>query len=131
MSSQEAALRILAFSFGVQLFKNSSHSNETRIHSINQTIFEHAKRIPPTLIYAQSQNNNHLLSEAAGLYTAGVLFKNTKKRSLLAKKLAGDYSIRDYINRYLMMVPTSRTVQTIIALMLHLSLWVLLHFKIK
>ena len=35
----------------------------------------HAKRIPPTLVYARAQNNNHLISEAVGLYYAGSLFK--------------------------------------------------------
>lgn len=33
---------------------------------------EHAARIPPTLVYARAQNNNHLLAEAAGLYTAAI-----------------------------------------------------------
>ena len=36
-------------------------------------VADHADRIPPTLIYARSQNNNHLVSEAVGLYTAGTL----------------------------------------------------------
>jgi hypothetical protein len=37
-----------------------------------QAVGEHAARITPTLVYARSQNNNHLLTEAAGLFTAGV-----------------------------------------------------------
>ena len=32
----------------------------------------HAARIIPTLVYARSQQNNHLLTEAAGLLTAGL-----------------------------------------------------------
>jgi hypothetical protein len=36
-----------------------------------ETIAAHAARIPPTLAYARAQNNNHLLTEAVGLYTAG------------------------------------------------------------
>ncbi len=32
----------------------------------------HAGRIPATMLYGRAQNNNHLLSEAAGLYTAGL-----------------------------------------------------------
>ncbi len=35
-------------------------------------IADHAERILPTLAYAKAQNNNHLVSEAVGLYTAGV-----------------------------------------------------------
>ena len=33
----------------------------------------YAERIPPTLGYARAQNNNHLLSEAAALYTAAAV----------------------------------------------------------
>jgi hypothetical protein len=33
----------------------------------------HANRLPPTLAYSRSLNNNHLLSEAAGLYTAALM----------------------------------------------------------
>ena len=40
--------------------------------SLAQAVAVHAARIPPTLVYARAQNNNHLLSEAAGLYTAGL-----------------------------------------------------------
>jgi len=39
---------------------------------LGQAIAEHARRIPPTLVYARAQNNNHLLCEAAGLITAGL-----------------------------------------------------------
>ena len=37
------------------------------------SIVEHAQRIPPTILYARAQNNNHLITEAVGLYTAGCL----------------------------------------------------------
>jgi hypothetical protein len=36
----------------------------------------HARRIPPTLVYARSQHNNHLLTEAAGLLTAGLVLRD-------------------------------------------------------
>ncbi len=35
---------------------------------------EHARRIEATLAYAKAQNNNHLISEAAGLFSIGLLF---------------------------------------------------------
>lgn len=44
-------------------------------------IIRHADRIPPTLPYARSQNNNHLLSEAAGLMTASLLLPGHPKAS--------------------------------------------------
>jgi hypothetical protein len=70
MSAQEAALRILAFTFCDQAFAHAKASTPERRQVLIQSIAEHAERIPPTLIYARSQNNNHLLSEAVGLYSA-------------------------------------------------------------
>jgi len=71
-SAQEVALRLIAFVFAAQIFMDSVHSTENRKSKIAESIASHAIRIPPTLIYARSQNNNHLLSEAAGLITASL-----------------------------------------------------------
>lgn len=43
-----------------------------------QIIQAHARRIPPTLIYAKSQRNNHLISEAVGLMTAAAVLPQAK-----------------------------------------------------
>ena len=72
LSAQEAALRILAFVFCNQIFSDSEASTAKRCLALAQSIAEHAIRIPPTLLYARAQNNNHLLSEAVGLYTASI-----------------------------------------------------------
>jgi hypothetical protein len=72
MSGQEVALRIMAFVWAVEVFAVSSHSTAQRLERLAQAVAEHAARIPPTLVYARSQNNNHLLTEAAGLFTAGL-----------------------------------------------------------
>jgi len=72
MNGQEAALRILAFVWAGQVFAESEHSTSERKASLAQAVAIHAGRIPPTLIYARSQNNNHLFSEAVGLYTAAL-----------------------------------------------------------
>lgn len=72
-SGQEVALRILAFSFAAQVFAGAPSSTSSRLHRLWSSIAEHARRIPPTLIYARAQNNNHLITEAVGLYTAGCL----------------------------------------------------------
>lgn len=71
-SAQEVALRLIAFTFAAQIFSSSEHSTPIRKSQISAAIAEHATRIPPTLIYARAQNNNHLLSEAAGLITASL-----------------------------------------------------------
>ena len=70
MSAQEVALRILAFVFAAQVFRASPTSTPDRQLLIARAIADHAHRIPPTLIYARSQNNNHLVSEAVALYTS-------------------------------------------------------------
>ena len=71
-SAQEVALRVIALTFASQIFTDSVHSTASRTAHLAQAIAEHATRIPPTLIYARAQNNNHLLSEAAGLITAAL-----------------------------------------------------------
>ncbi|MEW6716590.1 MAG: alginate lyase family protein [Chloroflexota bacterium] len=70
ISGQEVALRILAFVFAAQVFCGSPSSPPEHILRLGRAIAAHANRIPPTLIYARAQNNNHLLIEAVGLITA-------------------------------------------------------------
>jgi hypothetical protein len=72
-SAQEAALRLMAFSFALGVFAGSPHTTPERQKRLRAAIAAHADRIPPTLAYARAQNNNHLLTEAAGLYTAGLI----------------------------------------------------------
>jgi len=71
-SAQEVAMRLIALTFAHQVFSPSSASTSQRINRLGKTIADHADRIPATLSYARAQNNNHLLTEAAGLYTAGI-----------------------------------------------------------
>ncbi len=75
-SGQEVALRILAFTFALQVFDDSQSSTPARRQRLLASIIEHAQRIPPTILYARAQNNNHLITEAVGLYTAGCLLPN-------------------------------------------------------
>ena len=72
-SGQEVALRIMALGFGWQIFYDSTLSTPERIYALVCSIYEHACRIPSTMIYARSQKNNHLICEAVGLLTAGWL----------------------------------------------------------
>ena len=46
----------------------------------------HACRIVPTIAYAKAQNNNHLLSEAVGLFTAGAFLNNHPKSKFWKEK---------------------------------------------
>lgn len=72
-SAQEVSLRLIALCWAARLFESSPHSSVERKARLAASLVDHARRIPPTLIYARAQDNNHLISEAAGLYTAGVL----------------------------------------------------------
>ena len=71
-SAQEVAIRVLVWVFCDRVFTAAPSSIVENRKRLWQGIAEHAARIPSTLVYARSQNNNHLLSEAAGLYAAGV-----------------------------------------------------------
>jgi len=73
ISAQEVALRLIALTFSYHLFSSSSHTTPERAYMLAAALAAHASRIPPTLTYARAQNNNHLLTEAIGLYTAAAL----------------------------------------------------------
>ncbi|HEX6303821.1 MAG TPA: alginate lyase family protein [Anaerolineales bacterium] len=69
-SAQEVALRLMALAFACQLLLDAAKSTSQRLERLADAIASHAGRILPTLSYARAQNNNHLLTEAAGLLTA-------------------------------------------------------------
>jgi hypothetical protein len=71
-SAQEVALRLMAFVWAGQVFATAPASTPERLARLARSVAAHAARIPSTLVYARSQQNNHLLSEAAGLLTAGL-----------------------------------------------------------
>jgi hypothetical protein len=72
ISGQEVALRLNAFVWAAQVFDAAPASTAVRKSNLAASVAAHAARIPPTLVYARSQQNNHLLTEAAGLLTAGL-----------------------------------------------------------
>jgi hypothetical protein len=89
ISAQEAALRIISWTFSWSLLREAESTTPARSAALAQAIAAHAERIPPTLVYARSQNNNHLLSEAAGLVTAGTVLPDhprSKKWIALGQK---------------------------------------------
>jgi len=69
-SAQEVAIRMISIIFACRVIFESETSNQDRRSRIAQAIADHAVRIPPTMLYARAQHNNHLLTEAAGLCTA-------------------------------------------------------------
>lgn len=71
MSAQEAALRLIHMCICAGEIWTAPSSTPDRKQALAESMALHAERIPVTLVYARAQGNNHLLSEAAGLFTAG------------------------------------------------------------
>jgi hypothetical protein len=82
MNGQEVAIRLMSLLWAAQLFQTAAASSPERNACLVQAITEHAIRIPPTLVYARSQNNNHLVTEAAALYGAGTALGETHWRAV-------------------------------------------------
>jgi hypothetical protein len=74
ISAQEIALRVMALVFVSYAFAPRLVEDPEQMIRLTEMIAAHAERIPATLTYARSQNNNHLLVEAVALYTVGTLF---------------------------------------------------------
>ncbi len=81
-SAQEVALRLINICFCYSIFNESEQNTMSRQALISKAIAAHAERIPPTLIYARAQNNNHLITEALGLYTAAALLPKHPKAKI-------------------------------------------------
>lgn len=90
MDGQEAALRLMAWTFGFHAFIDSPTSTPDRITQFTVMAAAHAERIYKNIDYAISTHSNHTISEAFGLWLAGLLFpelKDAKKYFALGRKL--------------------------------------------
>lgn len=75
---QETALRAMACCFGLYGFLDSDSTTPERVRMLAEFLAVSANRISGHLDYALSQNNNHGVSEAMGLYLVGLLFPEFK-----------------------------------------------------
>jgi len=90
MDGQEAALRLMAWTFGFYAFIDSPSSNPERIAQFTVMVAAHAERIYKNIDYAISTSSNHTISEAFGLWMVGLLFpelKDSEKYFALGRKL--------------------------------------------
>ncbi len=94
MNGQEVAVRLLALVWALHVFP----LDEERKAALVQSVALHAARIPPTLIYARAQNNNHLVTESAALYSAGLLLNHKEWRALGWKWL--NWAFQNQISEY-------------------------------
>lgn len=75
---QEIAIRLIAWCFGLYSFLGSEASTGPRLLLLARAMHYFGRRIEANIAYALSQNNNHGISEAAGLWTIGTLFPELK-----------------------------------------------------
>ncbi len=119
MNGQEVAIRLMSLVWAEHVFESASATSAKRRGLLIQSIYAHASRIPPTLVYARSQNNNHLVTEAAAIYTAGLFLKNSAWRKLGWKWL--NWSFQNQISGYGEYIQHSANYHR---LMLQTALWI-------
>jgi hypothetical protein len=83
---QESSLRILAWSFALYAFLHSPATTPQRLALLLSMIAAHAWRTMQTVGYARSQRSNHLISEAVGLFTAGILYPELRDAAAWQKQ---------------------------------------------
>ncbi|MBI5951682.1 MAG: alginate lyase family protein [Chloroflexi bacterium] len=115
MNGQEVAIRLMSLVWCAHVFPNQSPYYQQLITSLHH----HASRIPSTLPYARSQNNNHLVTEAAALYTAGLFLDNSNWRALGWKWL--NWALQNQIGGYGEYIQHSANYHR---LMLQTALWI-------
>jgi len=91
---QEMSLRIMAWIFGLYAFLDHEESTNHRITTLVKFIYYHTSHVDKHFAFAlKSVKNNHAISEAAGMYTVGLLFPFFKESKKWRKK--GKY----YLNK--------------------------------
>lgn len=100
---QEMSLRIMAWTFGLNVFIDSRHTSVERLEHLMKVIHHHADHVEKHFDFAlKSVKNNHSLSEAAGMYTAGVVFpflnSSTKWRSKGHKFIQSEANWQIYLD---------------------------------
>ncbi|MEE4195390.1 MAG: alginate lyase family protein [Anaerolineae bacterium] len=70
-SGQEVAIRLVTVLLCASVFFQNDNTAHSHRKMLTRFVVEHATRIPPTLVYARAQHNNHLITEALGLLCAG------------------------------------------------------------
>ncbi len=87
---QECALRVLAWCFALFGLLDAEATTNKRIENILIAFALHGDRIEKFILDAITQKTNHALTEAAGLYTLGIIFpffKNAQRWKNLGKRV--------------------------------------------
>jgi asparagine synthase (glutamine-hydrolysing) len=83
---QESSFRVMAWCFGLYGFSASQHTTPARVAALSKMIAVTAERIEANIGYALSQNNNHGISEAVGLFSIGTLFPEFRRAGFWRSK---------------------------------------------
>ena len=78
MDGQEAALHLMAWTFGLYAFMDSPATTPSRMANLTTFIAAHAQRIYSNTDFAIFTRGNHSISEALGLWMTGLLFPELK-----------------------------------------------------
>ena len=81
VSAQEVGMRAMMWIISISAFHSSAFSTSQRLERLIRAIGHHVERILPTLNYARSQHNNHILSESLCLMLAGDFLANLHPRA--------------------------------------------------
>lgn len=79
MCGQETAFRVMAWSFALHAFEGCPASTPDREARLLQMLAASGDRIAGNIGYALSQQNNHGISEAVGLWTLGAVFPEFRR----------------------------------------------------
>jgi hypothetical protein len=75
MCSQEIGIRTFSWIFALYYYRNSPALYQERFDKISESLYNHFRHIATNRWFARfAVRNNHALTEAAALYTAGLLF---------------------------------------------------------
>lgn len=81
-SAQEVAFRAIMWILTAAAFEGSpTPQSHRQVQMLNKSVRSHLTRLLPTLDYARSQRNNHLLSEALGLVIIGDYLSSSDRRA--------------------------------------------------
>ncbi|ACB86087.1 alginate lyase family protein [Natranaerobius thermophilus] len=84
---QEIAIRMYAWIFCLYIFLDTKHSTNERIFKLVKNLYLSALRIEGNINFARKAvQNNHAISEAAGLFSFGVLFPYFRDSNRLKNK---------------------------------------------
>ncbi|HVU88692.1 MAG TPA: alginate lyase family protein [Pirellulales bacterium] len=76
---QEATFRLMSWLFVACAFVGEHDARPERYHRLTELAYLTGRLIEDNIVYARSQKNNHAISEAAGLWTLGLLFPELRR----------------------------------------------------